>query len=257
MSGSLLAGLPLIADPWFYVVAVPALLLIGLSKSGFASGFGSLAVPMMGLVIPVPQAAAIMLPLLMVMDAAALHQLWRHADRALLRFLLPWGLLGSLLGFALFGLLSSKAVAGFTGALTLAFLAHRLLWRRMAGPRPTPRWVGAVCATASGVTSFVAHAGGPPVSAYLLPLRLSPLAFSGFGAVFFAVLNLSKWGPYASLGLIDGQNMATAALLVPLAPLGVWAGAWMTHRVSAAAFYRLAYAGMFCTGVKLLWDGLR
>ena len=66
---------PLIHDAAFYAVAVPAVLLMGLSKSGFLGGFGSLAVPLMALVVPVPQAAAIMLPLLLVMDAAGLHQL--------------------------------------------------------------------------------------------------------------------------------------------------------------------------------------
>ena len=47
------------------------------------------------------------------------------------------------------------------------------------------------------------------------------------------------------------------SFLMPLAPLGVWAGVWLTSRVSAALFYRLAYTGMFLTGVKLLYDGLR
>ena len=63
---------PIVTDPWFYAVAVPAVLLMGLAKSGFAGGFGALAVPLMALTVPVPQAAAIMLPLLMVMDATGL-----------------------------------------------------------------------------------------------------------------------------------------------------------------------------------------
>jgi uncharacterized protein len=36
---------PLIADPWFYAAAIPAVLLMGLSKSGFLMGFGSMATP--------------------------------------------------------------------------------------------------------------------------------------------------------------------------------------------------------------------
>ena len=76
-------------------------------------------------------------------------------------------------------------------------------------------------------------------------------------AVYFGIVNLSKVGPYAWLGLIDLRNMLTALLLMPLAPLGVWAGVWLTQRISPVLFYRLAYTGMFLTGVKLLWDGLR
>jgi uncharacterized membrane protein YfcA len=248
---------PLIHDPAFYAVAVPAVLMMGLSKSGFLGGFGSLAVPLMALVIPVPQAAAIMLPLLLVMDATGLQQLWRHADRVLLRLLLPAGLLGTVVGTLLFGVLSTKTVAAVVGALTLLFLAQRLLFPPRADHPPPPRPLGFVLGVASGFTSFVAHAGSPPYNAYVLPLRLDPLTYAATAAVFFAAVNLSKWIPYAWLGLIDGRNMATSLVLMPLAPIGVWLGVWATRRIAAGWFYRLAYAGMFLTGAKLLWDGLR
>jgi hypothetical protein len=117
----------LIVDPWFYAVAVPAVLITGISKSGFASGLGSLATPMIALTVSVPQAAAIMLPLLMVMDAAGLQQLWRSRDPALVRLLVPAGLAGIVLGALLFGALTPKAVAGVLGAITLLFLAQQLL----------------------------------------------------------------------------------------------------------------------------------
>jgi hypothetical protein len=61
-------ALTLITDPFFYAVAVPAVMLLGISKSGFGAGFGSLAVPMMALAVTVPQAAAILMPVLLVMD---------------------------------------------------------------------------------------------------------------------------------------------------------------------------------------------
>jgi uncharacterized membrane protein YfcA len=253
----LLETLPVITDPWFYAVAVPAVLLVGLSKSGFAMGFSSLATPMLALTVPAPQAAAIMLPLLMVMDATGLQRLWRMRDPALVRQLVPFGLLGTLLGALLFGVLQARAVSAMLGALTLGFLAQRLLARPRADRSPAPRWFGLACATASGLTSFIAHAGAPPISVYMLPLRLAPQVFAGTMAVFFATLNASKWLPYGLLGLIDLRNLATALLLVPLAPLGVWAGAWLTPRVRAEGFYRLAYSGMLLTGLKLLWDGLR
>lgn len=248
---------PLIHDPAFYAVAVPAVLMMGLSKSGFLGGFGSLAVPLMALSVPVPQAAAIMLPLLLVMDATGLQQLWRHCDRTLLRLLLPAGLLGTVVGTLLFGVLSTKTVAAVVGALTLLFLAQRLLFPPRADHPPPPKPLGFVLGIASGFTSFVAHAGSPPYNAYVLPLRLEPMRYAATAAVFFAAVNLSKWIPYAWLGLIDLRNMATSLALMPLAPLGVWLGVWATKRIDARWFYRLAYAGMFLTGAKLLWDGLR
>ena len=247
----------LITDPWFYLVAVPAVLMMGLAKSGFPIGFGALATPLMALAVPVPQAAAIMLPLLLVMDITSIQQLWRHRDRELLRLLLPAGLIGTVVGTLLFGVLSSKAVAAVVGVLTLLFLAQRLVFPPRRDAPPPPKAVGFVLAIAGGFTSFVAHAGSPPLSAYVLPLRLDPIRLTATMAVLFTAVNLSKWIPYAWLGLLDSRNLVTSLALMPLAPLGVWLGVWATRRIASAWFYRIAYTGMAATGVKLLWDGLR
>ncbi|MES2716452.1 MAG: sulfite exporter TauE/SafE family protein [Pseudomonadota bacterium] len=249
--------MPVITDPAFYAVAIPAVLLVGLSKSGFGAGFGALGVPLMALAVPVPQAVAIMLPLLLIMDALGLKALWQERDAALLRLLLPAGLLGTVIGTLLFGLLSAKTVAAIVGAVTLVFLALRTLFPPRADAPPPPPAKGFFFATVSGFTSFVAHAGGPPIGFYMLPLKLSPLRFTATMAVFFAVINASKWIPYAALGLIDWTNMATAAVLIPVAPIGVWLGVRVVRHIPQTLFYRLFSVGMLLTGIKLLWDGLR
>jgi len=253
----LAVALPFVTDLGFYAAAVPAALLIGLSKSGFGAGFTALAVPLMALTVTVPQAAAIALPILLVADATGLQRLWRERDAALVRVLLPAGLLGIVLGWLLFGVLKPKTVSGIVGALTLLFLAQRLLFPPRRDGHVLPHWVGRLLAVASGFTSFIAHAGGPPIAAYLLPMRMEPMRLAGTTAVFFAAVNASKIPPYAALGLIDLRNMLTSLVLLPLAPLGVWLGVWLTSRVSSALFYRIAYLGMGLTGLKLLADGLR
>ena len=246
----------LITDPWFYVVAVPAVLLMGLAKSGFLIGFGAMATPLMALALPVPEAAALMLPLMLVMDATGIKQLWRERDRELLRLLLPAGLIGTAAGTLLFGLVSVKSMAAVVGGLTLLFLAQRLLFPPRRDAPPPSRRVGFALGVAGGITSFVAHAGSPPLSAYVLPLRLDPIRLTATMAVLFGALNLSKWIPYAWLGLFDARNLATSLALVPLAPVGVWLGVWATRRIDSGWFYRIAYSGMFFTGAKLLWDGV-
>lgn len=244
----------MITDPAFYAVAVPAVLLMGLSKSGFASGFGSLATPLMALAIPVPQAAAVMLPLLLVMDVVGVQALWRAADRSLLKLLLPAGLLGTVIGTLVFGLLSRQAVSGVVGGLTLLFLLQRLCLPPRADGQPPSRGLGRVLGVAAGFTSFVVHAGGPPINAYLLPLRLKPVVYTATMAILFAALNLSKWVPYAWLGLINLDQLSTALVLAPLAPVGVWGGIWLSKRIQPTWFYRIAYTGMACTATKLIWD---
>jgi uncharacterized protein len=244
-----------ITDLGFYAVAVPAVLLLGISKSGFGAGFGSLAVPLMALSVTVPQAAAILMPLLLVMDVMGMAAFRKQVDWALLRFLLPCSLAGVAAGAALFRSLDARLVAGIVGVLTLVFLAQRLLFPPHPDQAPPPRWLGAVLTATSGFTSFVAHAGGPPLSAYLIPLRLKPVVFTGTLAFLFFVVNLSKWLPYAWLGLLDWRNAATSAVLLPLAPLGVVIGVRLAHRINPTVFYRLMYMGMLLTGIKLTWDG--
>jgi uncharacterized protein len=150
-----MTSLPLITDPAFYAVAIPAVLLLGMSKSGFGSGFGSLAVPMMALAVTVPQAAAILMPILLVMDLMGMAAFRRHVDWRLLRFLLLPGLLGIAIGTLLFRSLDARLVAGIVGGFTLLFLAQRLLFPPRADSPPPPRWTGFILTATSGFTSFM------------------------------------------------------------------------------------------------------
>jgi uncharacterized membrane protein YfcA len=248
-------SLPLVTDGLFYAVSIPAVLLLGLSKSGFGSGFGSLAVPMMALAVTVPQAAAILMPILLVMDLMGLAAYRKHFDAKLLRFLIPAGLVGTVIGTLSFRYLDPKFVAGITGVFTLFFLAQRLLFPPKPDSPHPPKWLGAILTATSGFTSFVAHAGGPPVNAYVLPMRMPPVTFAATMSVFFFVLNMSKWIPYGWLGLLDMRNMTTSLALMPFAPFGVIVGVKLARRIQPQLFYRLIYIGMLLTGVKLVWDG--
>jgi uncharacterized membrane protein YfcA len=250
-------ALSIITDPFFYMIAAPAVLLLGVSKSGFGAGFGSLAVPMMALAVTVPQAAAILMPVLLVMDLLGMAAFRKDVDRALLRFMLPYALLGVVLGTLLFKWLDARLVAAIVGGFTLLFLAQQMLFKTDPNGPPPPRWMGGVLLIVSGFTSFIAHAGGPPVNAYVMRLKLSPVLFTGTMAYLFFFINMAKWAPYAWLGLLDMRNFGTSLVLLPLAPVGVWVGVRMARTINPVLFYRLIRIGMFLTGCKLLWDGLR
>ena len=247
----------MITDPFFYLVTVPAVLLLGVSKSGFGAGFGSLAVPMMALAVTVPQAAAILMPVLLVMDLLGMAAFRKDFDLKLLKFLVPFGMLGIVVGALLFKVLDARVVAGIVGGFTLLFLSQRLLFPPHSDSAPPPKWVGAILTATSGFTSFIAHAGGPPINAYVLPMRLAPVRFTATMAFFFFIINLCKWIPYGWLGLLDLRNMSTSLVLLPVAPIGVWVGVKIARRINPVVFYRLVYTGMFLTGTKLVWDAVR
>ena len=186
---------PLITDPFFYLIAVPAVLLLGVSKSGFGAGFGSLAVPMMALAVTVPQAAAILMPVLLLMDLLGLAAFRKDVDRALLRFMVPFAMVGIVLGDLLFKLLDAQRVAAIVGAFTLLFLAQQMLFKPDPNGPPPPRWLGGLLLITAGFTSFIAHAGGPPINAYVLPMRMAPMVYTATMAFFFFFVNAGKWIP--------------------------------------------------------------
>ncbi len=248
----------MIDDPFFYAVALPAVLIMGVSKGGFGSGLGIMATPLVALAVPTPQAAAIMLPILVVMDVTGLIAYRGTYHRANLGVLLAGGVAGIVLGTLTFRYFSEALLRALLGAMALAFVAHRLhAAAREAPPAAPSRARGLFWSTLSGLASTVAHAGGPPLSVYLLPLRLDKAVLVGTTVVFFAVINAAKLVPYVWLGLFDTRNLLTSLALMPLAPLGILLGVWMMRRLSQALFYRIAYGMLALVGVKLLWDGAR
>ncbi len=244
-------------DPAYLAAMVPAVILVGLAKGGF-SGLGLLSLPLMALVLPPVQAAAIMLPILIVQDMVSVWAYRREFDRRNLATMLPGALLGVLAGYALASRVSDAAVGLSVGVISVAFAARRLLADRKAqSPVTKPAfgpgsfW-GAVC----GFTSMIAHAGGPPFQIYVMPQRLSPPTFVGTGAIFFALLNLMKVGPYIALGQFTRENLAASAALFPVAILATVAGVWLVRRVPAERFYTIIYWLLIAVGSKLIIDGL-
>ncbi len=250
----------IITDPLFYVAAVPAVLIFGVSKGGIGGGLGVLAVPMMALVTSPIQAAAILLPILCVMDLFGLHAyrgIWHRRNIALM---LPGALAGIAVGTLTFRYLSDDVVRLIVGAVAIGFVAYHwaggLVLRRAADHRTRPGPAGLFWSAISGFTSFVAHAGGPPLHIYLLPQRMDKTLYMGTLIVFFAVVNFVKLVPYGFLGQLSADNLGTALVLSPLAPVGIWIGVRFHRMLSERLFYNLCFAFLTLSGAKLIWDGL-
>lgn len=170
--------------------------------------------------------------------------------------MLPSALLGIAIGWALAATVSSDHVRLLVGVIGMAFaLSHYAGGAKAALPRPPNPPKAWFWGTVSGFTSFVSHAGGPPYQMYMLPLRLDPKVLAGTSVIFFASVNAVKLVPYFALGQFSGENLATSAALLPLAPLATLAGVWLIRRIRPALFYRISYGLVGLVSVKLVWDG--
>lgn len=248
----------LISDPLFYAVAVPAVLLFGISKGGFGGGLGILAVPLISLIVSPVQAAAILLPVLCCLDLIGLWAYWGKWDAPNLRILIPASIMGIIIGTLLFRYLNPEVIKLLLGIIAICFTLE--YWFRTAlasessikGPNIL---TGSLAAAVGGFTSFIAHSGGPPISMYLLPQRMHRTLFVGTTVLLFAVINYVKLIPYAWLGLFHGNNLLTSVVLLPGAATGFLAGIWLHNNVSEELFYRVCYVFLFIVGIKLVFDG--
>ncbi|MEM1174317.1 MAG: sulfite exporter TauE/SafE family protein [Pseudomonadota bacterium] len=247
----------LITDPWFYAVAIPAVYIFGVSKGGFGGGLGVLAVPLMSLAVSPIQAAAILLPILCFMDAISVRVFWKRWSVAELYVVLPAAVVGVVIGTLAFSFLSEALIRLIVGLVAVSFTLYHYASELLGKAHVTwPRWTGRIAGTIAGFTSFVAHAGGPPVDMYLLRRPLDKTAFVGTTVLFFLVVNYVKLVPYAWLGQFDATNLATSVTLFPIAAAGVLSGYWAHHRVSDRVFFGVVYLLLLVVGIKLIADGL-
>ncbi|MGD9783405.1 MAG: sulfite exporter TauE/SafE family protein [Hyphomicrobiaceae bacterium] len=247
----------MITDPSFYAVAIPAILLTGLAKGGFLGAAGGLAVPLMSLVISPVQAAGIMLPILNTMDVTGLIAYRRDFHWANLKILLPAALAGIAIGWATAAYVTEAHVRLIVGLIGLAFTLRYWLGGRHSAEVTRPdRLKGSFWGMVAGFTSFVSHTGAPPFNIYMLPQKLPNAVLAATAVAFFTTVNLVKLLPYWWLGQFNAQNLTTSLVLLPLAPLAMMAGVWLTRRVPQEPFYRIAYASLLLISAKLVYDGL-
>ena len=242
-------------DPVFLAVALVAMVLTGISKSGLGGGLGQLSVPVMAMFISPVAAAAIMLPILCTIDLFNLWNYRRDWHRSNVAVMVPGALVG--IGALTFNYVNDNAIRLLLGVITLVF-AFSYFVQRKPTDAGTGRGkaLGLFCGTLAGFTSFVAHAGGGPVKFFMLPQRLSPRIFVGTHVVFFFIVNQLKIWPYLWLGQFSTANLGTSLLLLPAVPVGVWIGWRMIKVIEPEMFHKICYILLFVAGVKLVYDGL-
>ncbi|RVT94991.1 sulfite exporter TauE/SafE family protein [Sphingomonas crocodyli] len=241
-------------QPAFWVLGLIAVTIIGLAKGGFI-GFGILGTPLLALAIPPVQAAAIILPLLLVQDAVGIWSFRKTWDAYVLKVMLPGGIVGIAIGYTFAASLPDSWVLGALGILSIVFGAYRLWIERGGRAAPAvewPAWAGFLCGTASGLSSQIAHAGQPPFQLWAMPRRMPRDVYVGTSSIFFGAMNWIKVPAYAALGAFTPSNLIASAALLPVAILSTLLGVRLVRRIRTEGFYRIAYALLLLVGVVLL-----
>jgi uncharacterized membrane protein YfcA len=245
----------IITDPLFWMLAVPAVIALGLSKGGF-SGVGTIAAPLLAIVVPPIQAVGILTPILVTQDVVTVWSYWRQWDAGILKIMVPGLFAGVGLAWLIAAYVPDAAIRLVVGAIAAGFaLSHWLgLVVRIQSTRHSVL-AGQLWGAASGFTSFIANTGAPPFQIYVLPKKLDKETFVGTFSLFFAISNALKVLPYFLLGQLNPVNLASSALLLPLAIVSNIAGVWLVRRTPAEAFYKVIYVLIFLIGLELIYTG--
>ncbi len=243
----------------FFALSIPAVIFAGVSKGGFGSGAAFAATPLLALILEPAQALGLMLPLLMLVDLATLRPYWRQWHGPSARFLIIAGLPGVALGAGLYQVANADVLRLLIGAISLAFVAYQIArgqgWLRIS-PRPLGPLAGVIAGLVAGFTSFISHAGGPPVAVYLLAQGLPKTTYQATTVITFWVVNIFKAVPYAFLGIFTVDTLLANVILAPVALFGAWLGVKAHYMVSERLFFAITYVLLTVTGSKLIWDAL-
>jgi uncharacterized protein len=193
-----------ITDPLFYAFAVPAVVFLGLSKGGF-SGIGMVSTPLLAIIMSPLEAAAILLPIILVQDVVSVWVYRRVWDPWNLKVMIPGCVVGVGMAWLLAAYVSHGAIRLVVGLIALGFVGYAFFRHMLPGEPPRPRaWHGVFWGGLSGFTTTLIQIGAPPYYAFVLPQRLEKMIYVGTTVMFFAAANSIKVVPYFALGQFHG-----------------------------------------------------
>jgi len=244
-------------DAFVLAIAALGVGLIAFMRGAFGGGFAVIGIPLLSLAMDPIAAGALLAPLFVVIDVVALRY-WKaqHWSRADLLPLLPALVVGIVGGYLLMRVLDRGLVAIAIALITLAFAALFFAGGGQVAVRPRSIPNALLAGASSGVTTMVAHAGGPPLALYLLRRGLPKEVYAGTTSLFFTVGNAIKMGPWLALARPTSELWTLMVLCLPVIPLGVWIGWRLHHRLDQRQLYRICYGLLVLTALKLLWDGV-
>ena len=241
----------------FFLSVVPAIILYGIAKSGLGGSISLISIPLMTLVMPLSQALAIILPILIFSDIIAVYRFRKEFDLSTLKIMVPFSALGIIIGSFSFSYFSEDLLRLIVGIMGFLFSGHYFIFKKKEIiPSKKNLFKGAICSSIAGFTSFCVHAGGTPTSIYLLPLRLKKEIYVGTRIIFFTFVNLIKLPLYINLSMVNLKTFSQSLMLIPLAIIGIFIGYRILKIIEENLFYNIIYTLIFLTSTKLIYDYL-
>ena len=242
-------------DLLFFLTVVPAIILFGVAKSGLGGSVSLISIPLMTFVMPLNQALAILLPILIFSDFISAYKFRKEFDLNTLKLMVPFAAIGAIIGASTFSFFSESYLKLILGVMGFVFAFHYFFLKKDANkPVAANYFKGAICSSVAGFTSFCAHSGGTPTSIYLLPLRLKKEIYVGTRIIFFTCINLVKLPFYLYLSMVNTSSFTQSLILLPLSVFGIFVGYKLLKIIEESLFYNAIYILILVASTKLIID---
>ncbi|MCA1809095.1 MAG: sulfite exporter TauE/SafE family protein [Kiritimatiellia bacterium] len=242
----------MLLEPWQWLIALVAALLVGFSKTGLP-GMGILAVALLAEVFPARQAVGAILPLLILGDLFAVRYYHKNTQWARLWELFPCVLGGMAAGFVFLFYVRGAHFKPFLGGLILLLSLLEMLRARQGWHQfPHRPWFTVITGLLAGFATTVGNVAGPIMNIYLMAKGLDKLHFMGTLAWYFFIFNCLKLPLYFGLGMINRQTLIFDLLAAPMVVVGALLGRWILHRISLVWFRRLVMLLAVAAAMRLL-----
>ena len=239
----------------FCLTVVPAIILFGIAKSGLGGSVSLISIPLMTFVMPLNQALAILLPILIFSDFISAYKFRKEFDLNTLKLMVPFAAIGAIIGASTFSFFSESYLKFILGVMGFAFTFHYFFLKKDTNkPVAANYFKGAICSSVAGFTSFCAHSGGTPTSIYLLPLRLKKDIYVGTRIIFFTCINLVKLPFYLYLSMVNTSSFTQSLILLPLSVFGIFVGYKLLKIIEESLFYNAIYILILVASTKLIID---
>lgn len=214
-----------------FLIALSAF-IIGLSKAGL-KGIDMLNITIMTIVFGGKASTGIVLPLLCVADILAVKYYHRHAQWPHVMKLMPWMIIGILVGVFV-GKDLNEAIFRKVMAtiIVLTVVIMLVIEFRKSLLIPQNKLFVSGMGLVSGFTTMLGNLAGAFSNIYFLAMRLPKNDFIGTGAWIFLIINLFKL-PFQVFywNNITLTSLLTDLALVPFLILGFWCGIKLVARI--------------------------
>lgn len=236
-----------------WIIALLGAFIIGLGKAGL-KGVDMLSVTLMAIVFGGKGSTGVVLPLLCVADIAAVIYYKRHVRWQYFFRLIPWMVIGILVGVWVGNGLDEALFRKIMAAIILVTIVMVLLIEfRLKQAIPDNRLFAATTGLMAGFTTMIGNLAGAFANVYFLAMRAPKNDFIGTTAWIFLCINLFKFPFQVWVWKnIQATTLATDLLLLPFLALGFATGIRLVGQLNEQAFRKLVIILTLVGGVIML-----